>query len=117
MNIKRGQLIWVDFKEGNGSCQGGKRPAVVVQNNTGNRFSTTTMVIPITSRAKNKLPVHSKLIRDYDIAYKGNIIMVEQLTVIDKSQIIFTGDMLDKEDLRAMERAICIQLNLRTNIA
>lgn len=112
MIIKRGQLIWCNFQQCNGSCQGGKRPAVIVQNNTGNRFATTTMVIPITSREKNKLPVHTKLTRDYDIAYKGSIIMAEQLTVIDKSQIILTGDMLDEQDLRALDRIISIQLNL-----
>lgn len=70
------------------------------------------MVLPITSREKNKLPVHTKLSRDYDIAYKGNIIMAEQLTVIDKSQIIFIGDMLDEQDLKALDRIISIQLNL-----
>ena len=36
--IKMGQLVWVDFKERSGSCQSGKRPAVVIQNNVGNRF-------------------------------------------------------------------------------
>lgn len=117
MIIKRGQLIWYDLQQYNGSCQGGKRPAVIVQNNTGNRFSPTTMVIPITSREKNKLPVHTRLSRDYDIAYKGNIIMAEQLTVIDKSQIIFTGEMLDEQDLRAIDKIISIQLNLNMRSA
>ena len=49
MSIRRGQLIWVDFIGGVGSCQRGRRPAVVIQNDVGNRFSTTTTVIPITS--------------------------------------------------------------------
>jgi mRNA interferase MazF len=114
MIIKRGQLIWCDFEGSYGSRQGGKRPAVVVQNNTGNRFSTTTIVIPLTSREKTKLPVHTKLTKDYDIAYKGNIMMAEQLTVIDKSQIISTGGMLDKEDLNALDRIIAKQLSLHT---
>lgn len=117
MIIKRGQLIWYNFQQSNGSCQNGKRPAVVVQNNTGNRFSTTTMIIPITSREKNELPVHTKLSRDYDIAYKGNTIMAEQLTVIDKSQIILTGEMLDEQDLRAVDKIISRQLNLHMKSA
>ena len=33
-----------------GSEQGGIRPVVIIQNNTGNRFSTTTIVAPITIR-------------------------------------------------------------------
>ena len=33
-----------------GSEQGGIRPVVIIQNNTGNRFSTTTIVAPITTK-------------------------------------------------------------------
>ena len=31
--IKRGEIYWVDFGKTKGSEQGGKRPALVVQNN------------------------------------------------------------------------------------
>ena len=117
INIKRGQLIWVDFKERSGSCQNGKRPAVVIQNNVGNRFSTTTTVIPITTKDKNNLPVHTKLTKSYDIANKGDVIMAEQLTVIDKSQILKIGDVLDITDIKAIEKAMLIQLSLDVNIA
>ena len=117
INIKRGQLIWVDFKERSGSCQSGKRPAVVIQNNVGNRFSTTTIVIPITTKDKNNLPVHTKLTKSYDIANKGDVIMAEQLTVIDKSQILKIGDVLDITDIKAIEKAMLIQLSLDVNIA
>ena len=114
--IKRGQLVWVDFKERDGSCQSGKRPAVIIQNDIGNRFSTTTTVIPITSKNKRDLPVHIKLTKDYDIAYKGNILMAEQLTVIDKSQILAIGDILDEVELKELDKAMTIQLDLSNNI-
>ena len=113
--IKMGQLVWVDFKERSGSCQSGKRPAVIIQNNIGNRFSTTTMVIPITSKNKRDLPVHIKLSKDYDIAYKGNILMAEQLTVIDKSQILGIGDILDEIELKVLDKAMIIQLDIYSN--
>ena len=109
-------LVWVDFKERDGSCQSGKRPAVIIQNDIGNRFSMTTMVIPITSKNKRDLPVHIKLSKDYDIAYKGNILMAEQLTVIDKSQILAIGDILDEIELKALDKAMTIQLDLSNNI-
>lgn len=117
MIIRRGQLIWVDFKGSSGCCQKGKRPAVVVQNNTGNKFSTTTTVVPITSREKTNLPVHTKLTKDYDIAHEGNIIMAEQITVIDKSQILSVGKILDDVDMKFLDRAMFIQLSLVGNIA
>ena len=43
--------------------------------------------------------------------------MAEQITVIDKSQIVYVGDMLDEVDIKSVERAMFIQLNLDTNIA
>lgn len=84
-------------------------------NNTDNRVSTT-MIIPITSKKKRDLPVHIKLSKDYDIAYKGNILMAEQLTVIDKSQILAIGDILDEIELKALDKAMTIQLDLNNSI-
>jgi mRNA interferase MazF len=46
--VKRGEIYWVEFSPIKGSEQGGLRPALVVQNDTGNRFSPTTVVVAIT---------------------------------------------------------------------
>jgi mRNA interferase MazF len=46
--IRRGEIYWVEFDPVKGSEQGGLRPALVVQNDTGNRFSPTTVVVAIT---------------------------------------------------------------------
>jgi mRNA interferase MazF len=48
MKISRGEIYWVEFDPVKGSEQGGLRPAVVVQNDVGNRFSPTTVVAVIT---------------------------------------------------------------------
>jgi mRNA interferase MazF len=48
MPVKRGEIYWVEFDPVKGSEQGGLRPALVVQNDTGNRYSTTTVVAAIT---------------------------------------------------------------------
>lgn len=53
---RRYDVVLVDF--GNNSIdseQSGKRPAIIVQNDTGNFFSTTTIVMPLTSNT-NKNP-------------------------------------------------------------
>jgi len=54
MNIKRGELLLVDFNPVKGSEQGKIRPAVVVQNDVGNKYSSTTIVVPITSKVREK---------------------------------------------------------------
>lgn len=48
MAIKRGELYWVEFDPVNGSEQGGLRPALVIQNDTGNELSPTTIVAAVT---------------------------------------------------------------------
>lgn len=48
MPVKRGEIYWVEFDPVKGSEQGGLRPALVVQNDVGNRYSPTTVVAAIT---------------------------------------------------------------------
>jgi mRNA interferase MazF len=48
MPVKRGEIYWVAFDPVKGSEQGGLRPALVVQNDIGNQFSSTTVVVAIT---------------------------------------------------------------------
>jgi mRNA interferase MazF len=42
MTVHRGENYWVEFDPVKGSEQGGLRPALVVQNDVGNRHSPTT---------------------------------------------------------------------------
>ena len=46
--VSRGEIYWVEFDPVKGSKQGGLRPALVVQNDVGNRYSPTTVVVVIT---------------------------------------------------------------------
>ncbi len=46
--VKRGEIYWVEFDPVKGSEQGGLRPALIVQNDTGNHFGPTTVVVAIT---------------------------------------------------------------------
>lgn len=57
--IKRGEIYSADFGAGFGSEQGGIRSILILQNNTGNKHSPTTIVAAITSRkTKIALPTH-----------------------------------------------------------
>ena len=48
MAISRGDVYWVEFDPGAGSELAGVHPAVVVQNDVGNRYGRTTVVAAIT---------------------------------------------------------------------
>lgn len=54
MVVKRGEIYWVEFDPVKGSEQGGLRPALIVQQDVGNQYSPTTVVVAIT----RTLPPH-----------------------------------------------------------
>lgn len=64
LEVKRGDVFFINLDPVVGSEQGGQRPAVVIQNNVGNRYSPTVIVAPITARiSKPKMPTHVALDR------------------------------------------------------
>lgn len=48
MVVKRGEIYWVEFDPVKGSEQGRLRPALIVQQDIGNQYSPTTVVVAIT---------------------------------------------------------------------
>jgi mRNA interferase MazF len=54
MTVQRGEIYWIDFDPVRGNEIGGTRPALVVQQNVGNRFSPTTVVAAITRSVPDK---------------------------------------------------------------
>ncbi len=54
MTLRRGEIYWVDYDPVKGSEQGGLRPALVVQQDLGNRYSPTTVVVAMTRRIPPK---------------------------------------------------------------
>lgn len=88
--IKQGDIYMVNFSNNTvGSEQKGVRPALVVQNDCGNEYSPTTIVLPITSRNKNNLPTHYVLSKeDYpSLSFSKNIVLAEQIKTIDKTRL------------------------------
>lgn len=50
---QRGDVVVIDVPMlANSHIQAGKRPWVVVQNNVGNQFSSTSIVVPLTTKIK-----------------------------------------------------------------
>jgi mRNA interferase MazF len=88
MIIKRGDMFYADLSPVVGSEQGGVRPVLVIQNDTGNKFSPTVIVSAITSQLnKNKLPTHIEL-DSVEFGLKADsVVLAEQIRTIDKSRL------------------------------
>ena len=77
--VKQGDIIWLDFNPQIGHEQKGRRPALVLSNETFNSFSRLAIVCPITNTDKNH-PFHVKL--DNRTKTKG-VILCDQAKTSD----------------------------------
>lgn len=59
--IKRGEIYYADLNPVFGSEQGGVRPVLTIQHNTGNRYSPTIIIAPITASKKPDMITHVSL--------------------------------------------------------
>ena len=96
-NLKTGDVIWVKL-HGDNHVQRGIRPAVIVQNNTGNFHSPTIEVVPMTSRqTKSKLPTHVTVPAGIAGLTKPSIVQCEGVRPVSKNDIVgYIGNMPDE---------------------
>ncbi len=110
MNIKRGELYYADLSPVVGSEQGGVRPVLVVQNDTGNKYSPTVIAAAVTSRInKAKLPTHIELPQAYGLQ-KDSVILLEQIRTIDKKRLMSRIGQLPPATMSRVNKAILISL-------
>lgn len=111
--MKRGDIYYADLSGTVGCEQGGVRPVVIIQNDTGNTFSPTTIVAPLTSKQKKALPTHVYLHRvEQSGLRKESLISMEQIRTIDKSRIKGYIGKADDNTVQQINRAIMISLGL-----
>lgn len=103
--IKRGEIYSADFGVGFGSEQGGVRPVLILQNNTGNKHSPTTIVAAITGRkTKAALPTHVAIITSG--LKTESTVLLEQIRTIDKARLGEYIGRLDSKTLATVDRAM-----------
>ena len=83
MLIRRGDIFYADLRPVIGSEQGGVRPVLIIQNDTGNRHSPTVICAAITSKMnKAKLPTHVEIESSRYNMVRDSVILLEQLRTI-----------------------------------
>lgn len=98
IKVKKYDIVRVDLGDAViGSEQGGIRPAVVIQNDKGNYYSPTTIIMPLTSQKRNlNQPTHI-LLEKNDVLSEDSIVLGEQIRVVDKTRILqYMGKVEDK---------------------
>lgn len=109
----RGDVYLANLDPHFGSEQGGTRPVLVLQNNTGNFFCPTLIVAPLTSNLGKKPNQPTHHFTDGDGAsIRPSVVMLEQITTIDKRRIKkFLGN-LSREEMDDINGVIEISLGL-----
>jgi len=82
MNIKRGDIVLTDLEPVKGSEQGKKRPCLVIQNDTGNRVSPTTIIAAITSKIEKEYPFMVRVQKGEGNLPKDSTILLNQIRTI-----------------------------------
>ena len=114
MIIKRGDIFYADLRPVIGSEQGGVRPVLIIQNDTGNKHSPTVICAAITSKMnKAKLPTHVEINAERYGIIKDSVILLEQVRTIDKSRLKEKIGTLDDETMEKVKQALKISFNLR----
>lgn len=85
--VKRGDIYYADLSPVVGCEQGGIRPVIVIQNNTGNKHCPTVIVAAITSQNKKPMPTHINLSVNECKLSSDSTIMLEQVRTIDKNRL------------------------------
>lgn len=112
--IKRGEIYFAQLNPVVGSEQGGIRPVLVVQNDVGNQYSPTTIVLAITSQInKAKLPTHVELKAHSYGMERDSVILTEQIRTVDKTRLKQRIAVLDETTMTKVNEALAISLELK----
>ncbi len=109
--IARGELYSACLDPVVGSEQGGVRPVLVIQNDVGNRYSPTVIVLAVTGQLnKAKLPTHVSVAAQGNGLQKDSVVLAEQIRTLDKRRLKERIGCLTPEQMERVSEALKISL-------
>ena len=107
--MKRREVWWVNFDPSIGGEIKKKRPAVIISNDASNKFLNRVQVVPLTSKTERIYPSEAVVV------FQGEErkAMADQLATVSKERLFRRADILSQEDMRKVEEAVKIQLDIR----
>ena len=106
--MNRGDIWWVNFDPSVGGEIRKQRPAVIISNDAANKHLNRVQVVPLTSTVGRVFPSEA-LVR---FNRRQNKAMADQLTTVSKLRLVNRAGRLSPADIRAVEKAIRVQLDL-----
>lgn len=110
---KRGEIYLVDFEPTRGAEIKKTRPALIVQNDTANRYSPITIVAAITSQFAAKLYPTEVLVRAPEGGLTADsVVLLNQIRSIDKARLVKRLGTIKPQTMQKVEDALRISLEL-----
>ena len=110
--FQRGDIYLADLNPFFGSEQGGTRPVLVLQNNTGNFYCPTLIVAPMTTQLKKlNQPTHF-LIKHNRALAAPSMVEFEQIKTIDKSRVLSYLGKLTRDQLAQVDDYLKVSLGM-----
>ncbi len=109
--MKRGDIYRADLDPVIGSEQGGVRPVLIIQNDTGNLYSPTVIVAAITGRNKKPhMPVHVAITAEESGLPNDSVVLTEQVRTLEKSRLTRRLGHLTDEAMVRIDQALACSL-------
>ena len=110
--IKRGDIWLVNLDPTIGHEVKKTRPAVIIQNDQGNKYSPTTIIAPITSKGIERIYPVEILLKKSKALNTTSKILFDHLRAVDKQRLIKKLGRIPNELTENMNNAIKISLGL-----
>jgi len=116
MKVERGDIFLTNLNPVIGSEQGKVRPALIIQNDFGNKHSPITIIAPITSKLYTRdYPTNVKISAKESSLKRDGTVVLNQVRAIDKSRLLKRIGRLDELLMLQVNMAIEVSLGLRIN--
>jgi mRNA interferase MazF len=110
--ILRGDIFSVDFEPVRGSEQGKVRPALVIQNDIGNRYSPTIIVAALTTGNHSRFDVNVLIKAPEGGLANDSIVLLNQIRTIDRTRLSRYWGRISPQTMAQVDDAIRISLGL-----
>ncbi len=112
VEVKRGEIYWVDWNPGRGSEQSGLRPVLVIQNDIGNKYSPTIIVAALTTAVEKPYPFLVKVTAKESGLPKDSTVNLAVILTIDKARLGDKCGELSEAKMAEVDKAIKASLGL-----